>query len=787
MLSISRFSLLLCLLMITVGCQKGSESGSENQTADSSPAETASKDAEMPEADKTAKADDKSAEEKEKENPEAFKMPETVEGNWILVLPQQQQLMPLYLLRVMTEVKSAEGDQKEKSDFQGVKIVSQGPNVAPAKIVSSKTTDQTVTFVESLLDDKGKEFIQLSFEGSLNKERGAIYGNISFNNDNCIPALMLFTIEKDLSKIKEPMPSPGAQELIQAMQSQDPFKPLNEFTEKMQMFPLALDAFPPLLAFALSSDKDTKTIEDIIKRYTETSALWGKRMEASTLVRITSMLARTDKNSDMATKYMDQFNKLVKEGVKPLSSWDQEMALAKARVGLKSKDPEKIKAAGALLESEAKKYPHDRELITELVSYEKEHGSIDKAIEHLGILASSPLSGRERQMIAASKQSPQTVKFVDPRETLTELWKKKHGSTEGLDKYLAESFKRFLDSFVSKEAKEVDLKKGNRTSLIELFTGASCPPCVAADLATGVVESSFPASKVIVLRYHQHIPAPDPLTNSDSEARFFYYNHRGTPSINLNGQQVFGAAGGVEEVESSYDSLVEALIPELSADTEVKIELSAAAKDGKLELKANVSGTDKIKEPLQLVAVLAEDELHYEAPNGINLHEMIVRSMLGEPTGVAAKDGKLSLTKTLDLDEFKGRISDYLSAFEEKSGANFTGVPLGLEKLHFVVFVQGELSKDVFQVASVPVSGKLTYKSELAEPAKEKPAPAKEKPAKEAKPPVKADKPEAKTETKPEADKKPAEAEKKEGAKPEDKKPEASKPEPKKEAAETDK
>ncbi|HCO23798.1 MAG TPA: hypothetical protein DIT97_12355, partial [Gimesia maris] len=94
------------------------------------------------------------------------------------------------------------------------------------------------------------------------------------------------------------------------------------------------------------------------------------------------------------------------------------------------------------------------------------------------------------------------------------------------------------------------------------------------------------------------------------------------------------------------------------------------------------------------------------------MHDMIVRSMLREPNGFPAVDGKLTLDKTIPLNEFKSRITDYLSAFEEKSGANFTGAPLGLDHLEFVVFVQGELSKDVFQVASVPVSGVINFKSE---------------------------------------------------------------------------
>lgn len=776
MFSTSRISLLLCLLLIAVGCQKGSDSGSEDQSsASSASAEADSQAAAVPEADTAGKPSEKK-EGDEKPKLEMPKLPETVDGNWVLTLPERQQLMPLYLFKITSPEKSKAADQKGES--QEVKLLDKSPNIAPAKIVSAKTTKETVEFDESLLDEEGKqEYVRLNFKGKLNKERGMIYGNISFNNENCTPALLIHTRDQDFSKIN-PLPSPGAQEMIQAMQTNDPFQPLNEFTQKMKTAPLALDAYPTLLAVGLSLKKDKETIEDIVQRYSETAALWGKRMQANAMVGAASMLARTDDDSALATKYLDEVNQLIKDGVKPLNSWDREMALAKARVGLKSGDPEKIKAAGKLLESEVKKHPHDRQLLTELVEYEKTHGSIDKAIEHLGILAGSPLSNREQRLIAVARQNPGAVKFEDPRDTLTELWKKKHGSTKGLDEYLTESFKRYLSSFVSKEAKEVDLKKGNRTSLIELFTGASCPPCVAADLATGVIESSFPPSKVIVLRYHQHIPAPDPLTNSDSEARLFFYKLNSTPSTILNGQQVFGAAGGIERVESSYSALLEALIPELSKNTDVKIDLTAVAKDGNLELKANATGTDKIKEPLRLVTVLAEDELHFEAPNGINLHDMIVRSMLSEPNGFPAVDGKLSMEKTLPLNDFKGRISDYLSAFEEKSGANFTGAPLALEKLHFVVFVQGELSKEIFQVASVPVSGTITYKSEAA-PETPKPEKKETKPAvKEKKP---AEKP-AKADAKPKAEAKP-----KADAKPEAAKPEGDKPAEKKEAEKAEK
>ena len=69
--------------------------------------------------------------------------------------------------------------------------------------------------------------------------------------------------------------------------------------------------------------------------------------------------------------------------------------------------------------------------------------------------------------------------------------------------------------------------------MVELFTGSKCAPCVAADLDAAALEVTWPMSHLIVLRYHEHVPGPDPLRNADSEARFGYYNGKGTPTVSL--------------------------------------------------------------------------------------------------------------------------------------------------------------------------------------------------------------------------------------------------------------
>ncbi len=80
---------------------------------------------------------------------------------------------------------------------------------------------------------------------------------------------------------------------------------------------------------------------------------------------------------------------------------------------------------------------------------------------------------------------------------------------------------------------------------MELFTGAQCPPCVAADVAFDALLQTYKPTEFIGLQYHLHIPGPDPLTNNDSEERQKYYGSaiRGTPSTFFNGKARPAAAG----------------------------------------------------------------------------------------------------------------------------------------------------------------------------------------------------------------------------------------------------
>ena len=44
--------------------------------------------------------------------------------------------------------------------------------------------------------------------------------------------------------------------------------------------------------------------------------------------------------------------------------------------------------------------------------------------------------------------------------------------------------------------------------LVEVFTGAECPPCAAVDLAFDGLMKAYTPRDAILLQYHIHVPAP---------------------------------------------------------------------------------------------------------------------------------------------------------------------------------------------------------------------------------------------------------------------------------------
>ena len=132
-------------------------------------------------------------------------------------------------------------------------------------------------------------------------------------------------------------------------------------------------------------------------------------------------------------------------------------------------------------------------------------------------------------------------------------------------------------------------RKSKRVALVELFTGAQCPPCVAADIAFDAMAQTYKPTDVVLLQYHLHIPGPDPLTNQDSENRARFYGIRSTPTVVINGK-TGPALGGFKGNAKAKDlAAPDALKEELEKTGNTKRELHAPKKRGKNGISVVVS------------------------------------------------------------------------------------------------------------------------------------------------------------------------------------------------------
>jgi thiol-disulfide isomerase/thioredoxin len=247
--------------------------------------------------------------------------------------------------------------------------------------------------------------------------------------------------------------------------------------------------------------------------------------------------------------------------------------------------------------------------------------------------------------------------------------------------------------------------KSDRAVLVELFTGAYCPPCVAADVAFDALGKAFTRSEVVLLQYHVHIPLPDALTNADSEARQAYYRIRSAPTIFFAGQAGPQGGGGLPAAEEKFKEYREEVEPLLEKPATVNLNASVARMKDKLMVKVQANGLAKPGDKVRLRVALVEDWARYRGGNGITYHHNIVRALIGgaQGTSLPKKDNDVTLPE-FDIAALRKDLAKYLDDFEKTEGKFHDDQrPLALRNLKIVAFVQNDETREVLQAVEVAV------------------------------------------------------------------------------------
>ena len=243
-------------------------------------------------------------------------------------------------------------------------------------------------------------------------------------------------------------------------------------------------------------------------------------------------------------------------------------------------------------------------------------------------------------------------------------------------------------------------RKSKRVALVELFTGAQCPPCVAADIAFDAMAQTYKPTDVVLLQYHLHIPGPDPLTNQDSENRARYYGIRSTPTVVINGKTGPALGGFKGNAKAKYVEATDALKEELEKSGNSTLDLTAATNGETIELTAKFSKVNN-PERFALRFCVIEEEVRYQGRNNQRLHHHVVRGFPGGLNGQAVEQTTGSLQATLDLKKLKAQLESYLDSSNAQRPYPDSERPLELKKLKAVAFLQNAETKEIINAAQV--------------------------------------------------------------------------------------
>jgi hypothetical protein len=245
--------------------------------------------------------------------------------------------------------------------------------------------------------------------------------------------------------------------------------------------------------------------------------------------------------------------------------------------------------------------------------------------------------------------------------------------------------------------------KSDRVAVVELFTGAQCPPCVSADIAFDAALKAYKPSDAVFLQYHLHIPGPDALTNSDTEARQNYYGGeiQGTPTMFLDGKTTPPMGGFRPHGKERFDKLSELIKEELEKGPGAQVKVNAQRKGDKVELVADVTDVQKPGDKVRLRFVVVEDVARYAGRNGQRLHHHVVRAFPGGVEGKALKEKAAKVSASFSLADLKKSLNEYL----EKHNFSEEDRPMKLDNLKVVAFVQDDDSKAILQAVQVEVPG----------------------------------------------------------------------------------
>ncbi|MDB5391810.1 MAG: hypothetical protein JWM11_7456, partial [Planctomycetaceae bacterium] len=684
--------------------------------------------------------------------------PEDITGHWKLSIANRGAQSDICLLACTYDAKRRE-DKYSIGLFGVPEAVAQSISVKSTKVGDDGSVDFEIEWPNKMVS---------SFSGRLDGE--AIWGSYWDPHFQLVPAKMERT---ELDKLEKPDPVPvsHAEDFMKAKSSNDSYVAMETLADKANRSPLMFEIYENLASHFKKETFSKEKVEEFLEKYRKSVEIWGARLAPLVDLNVGHALAKQELYPELAQSLLESTEGKLTENhplefkAKLVDAW---ILLGK---------PDKALKWLPKLQQEA---PTSPELMWLYARAKEKANATDEALLAYTKVAVYP--GYEQQIRSATTDLPS--------QSAVRLWKAKHeDSTKGFDEYAQQAYLELLKLFVPKRT-VVKRDAKAMVPMIEMFTSNGSAPCIAAEVAIESLRHCYSNQEVVLLKYQEHNPYVDPLSNESSAKRLSYYGLSETPSLVFNGQTIdrpdlpFSVpnAMGAGQIIGLLRAGVEA---ESKQTSSISIQLTATRKGDEIQIKADVSGISNVQHQPRLYLALVENGIFYPGPNGILFHDCVVRTFAGGTKGLALPKGDSSHAETIVLSQLRQELLAHLSQFETERKLPLK--PTDFKKLQVAAFVQPNFTKVVLQSALVDVTGDA--------PPEDKPEPKAEpktEPKAESKPdskPEEQPKPDEqpKSEDKPNAEEKPKSAEKPTTEKPAtEEKPKAEQPAEEKPAAKTE-
>ena len=647
------------------------------------------------------------------EEPAAPEAPGPLEGHWLLSITQE--FRPGDYRNVNTALLSIRQEEGQyKAEVKGSK-----PALPGAKLESFAIDGDAVHIV--LTSDR----YTFDFAGTVDGE--SVRGTMDQGGFYIEPALLTRQPIQNIADAPDsefPKNFIEHQKLLQDALKQDAeavsllehYDAFQKFCEKYPESPLSIILYHALVNAMPEKAATEADVEAFAKKYLKRAGFWGKRMETLARFNVGKSLAREPKFADLGLKYLkdaeSRLDEAKREDVRSELDYYRQMAET-SKSHLKAKqaytevidgETESLETLRTLVDAS----PFDPVLMFLRAEAARRSGQFAEAMKYHARLAVWP---KLQVTLQSEPIWEEGVNRKLPEGLLLELWAKEHGSDAGLEEYKLQVYDEALD-LIAKQIGEPEDSAGNRVSVMELFTGTNCPPCLAADLATGALARLYP-SDLIVLRYHLHTNGLDPLVNPRNFQQFETLlgpdpqGMAGTPSVFINGKPAASSISGyLDNAPPIGKSLQAELRPMLQEKTPLNLELSAYQHEDEVSVSAKLKGVPEgLRDRLQVLLLLAEADLDFPAPNGIRRHEMLVRWFFQDGSSYALPgSGDFQVATNTNLKDIRDLIDTSTRDAAIKMKAEVGTIPLELTGLKFVALVHDAQTREVLQAGVVPVN-----------------------------------------------------------------------------------